>query len=135
MDQAALEVDAGYEVFDRFVVFGGLRYRPEAKVKTTGALDVVREADGRELDRSGHRCALHHSINDAWSASFRGDIGGSVWVRFRPGRNDSALASHAGFGVLAAYRYMAGLTTAVATTTHTTWPFRAALGMSGRSTF
>ena len=78
MDQAALEVDAGYEVFDRFVVFGGLRYNDlDVTVKATGALDVVREADGREnwLDPV---IGAHYTLpfNDKWSASFRGDIGG-----------------------------------------------------------
>ena len=111
MDQAALEVDAGYEVFDRFVVFGGLRYNDlEAKVKTTGALDVVREADGREnwIDPV---IGAHYTIpfNDAWSASFRGDIGGfGVGSDFAwQGIATLRWQATPGFGVLAAYRYMA----------------------------
>ena len=64
MDQLAVELDGGYEVLDRFVVFGGLRYIDmQARVKTTGALGAIRQAKGSEkLDRSRHRRALHHSV-------------------------------------------------------------------------
>jgi hypothetical protein len=111
MDQAALEVDVGYEVVDRFVVFGGLRYNDlEAKVQTTGALDVVREADGREnwIDPV---IGAHYTIpfNDTWSASLRGDIGGfGVGSDFAwQGIATLRWQATPGFGVLAAYRYMA----------------------------
>jgi len=110
MDQIALEVDVGYELVERFTVFGGLRYNDlSAKVKATGPLGNVESADGDEswVDPV---IGAHYSIpfSDVWSLTMRGDIGG-----FGVG-SDFAWQGVATFrwqaspsvGVLAAYRYM-----------------------------
>ncbi len=79
-------------------------------VKTTGALDVVREADGSEnwIDPV---IGAHYTLpfNDTWSASLRGDIGGfGVGSDFAwQGIATLRWQATPGFGVLAAYRYMA----------------------------
>ncbi len=110
MDQIALEVDVGYELVERFTVFGGLRYNDlSANVKATGPLGNVESADGDEswVDPIG---GAHFSIPlaEAWSLNLRGDIGGFgvgsdfAWqgvATFRWQFSDRA-------GALAAYRYM-----------------------------
>ena len=110
IDQLALEVNVGYELEERFTIFGGLRYNDlSATVKATGPLDNVESADGDEswVDPI---VGAHYSIplSDVWSLTMRGDIGG-----FGIG-SDFAWQGVATFrwqasprvGVLAAYRYM-----------------------------
>jgi len=111
LDQLALEVDGGYEVFDRFVVFGGLRYNDiDAKVKTTGVLDVVRQAKGSE-SWVDPLVGAHYTIpfNDQWSANLRGDIGGFGIGSDFAWQGVATLRWQAtpGLGVVAAYRYIA----------------------------
>ncbi len=110
LDQVALEANAGYEVRERLVVFGGLRYNDlSAEVVATGPLGNAQTAEGDEswVDPI---VGAHYSIplSDAWSLNLRGDIGG-----FGIG-SDFAWQGVATFrwqfsgraGALAAYRYM-----------------------------
>lgn len=109
MDQAAIEVDAGYEVAEHLTVFAGLRYNDiTVDVKRTGPLGVV-QRDGSEswVDPV---IGAHYAIPfaDTWSLTLRGDIGGfgvgsdfawqGVWtLRWQASPRT---------GVLAAYRYI-----------------------------
>lgn len=110
LQQVALEADAGYEVVERLTVFGGLRYVDiSSTVKLKGDLGNERKAN---LDQSwidpviGARYLM--PINDHWSASLRGDIGGFgigsdfAWQGLALLRWQSTPT----FGVLAAYRYV-----------------------------
>lgn len=111
MDQAALEVDLGYELIENFTVFAGLRYNDlSVDVKATGPLDESISADGSESWVDPVVGALYAiPFSDTWSASIRGDIGGFgvgsdfAWQAIAALRWQSS----PGFGVLAAYRYMA----------------------------
>jgi opacity protein-like surface antigen len=78
VDQVALEVSAGYEVIDRLTLFGGLRYNAlSTELEVRGPLGNVERA---EADESwvDPLIGAHYTIpiNDTWSASLRGDIGG-----------------------------------------------------------
>jgi hypothetical protein len=111
LNQSALEVDGGYEVVDRLVVFGGLRYNNlNTKLKVTGALDNVRKADTTE-DWIDPVIGAHYTIpfNDQWSANLRGDIGGFGIGSDFAWQGVAALRWQAtpGLGVVAAYRYIA----------------------------
>jgi hypothetical protein len=111
LNQSALEVDGGYEVVDRLVVFGGLRYNNmNTKLQVTGALDNVRKADATE-DWIDPVIGAHYTLpfNDQWSANFRGDIGGFGIGSDFAWQGIATLRWQAtpGLGVLAAYRYMA----------------------------
>jgi outer membrane receptor protein involved in Fe transport len=111
MDQAALEVDVGYELVERFTVFAGVRYNDlSVDVEATGPLGESRSVDGSEswVDPV---VGAHYSIpfSETWSANLRGDIGGfGVGSDFAwQGIATLRWQSSPGFGVLAAYRYMA----------------------------
>jgi hypothetical protein len=78
IDQLALEINAGYELAERFTVFGGLRYNDvSAEVRATGPLGNAESGDGDEswIDPI---VGAHYSIplSDAWSLTMRGDVGG-----------------------------------------------------------
>ncbi len=110
VNQGALEVDAGYEVVDRFVVFGGLRYNDlETQLKLNGALGNIRKVDASEswVDPV---IGAHYTIPfaDKWSATFRGDIGGfGVGSDFAwQGIATLRWQATPGFGVVALYRYI-----------------------------
>jgi hypothetical protein len=78
MDQTALEADAGYEVADNLVVFGGLRYVDlSGKVAAQGPLGVERSGHGG-ADWVDPVVGLMYTIpfSDEWSSTLRGDIGG-----------------------------------------------------------
>jgi hypothetical protein len=110
LQQTALEVDAGYEVVEHLTVFGGLRYIDlQSAVKLHGALGDTRKADLSQdwVDPViGARYLI--PINDQWSASLRGDIGGFgvgsdfAWQGIALLRWQAKPA----FGVVAAYRYI-----------------------------
>lgn len=108
MDQVALEVSGGYEVAERLVVFGGLRYNDVSmELDTSGPLGT-RSANTDE-NWVDPLIGAHYTVpfNDKWSFILRGDIGGFgvgsdfAWqtvasVRWQPRER---------LGVLAAYRY------------------------------
>jgi opacity protein-like surface antigen len=78
IDQIAFEVTAGYEVIERLVLFGGLRYNDlSTDVEVRGPLGNVERVDGDE-SWVDPLIGAHYTIpiNDTWSASLRGDIGG-----------------------------------------------------------
>jgi hypothetical protein len=109
MDQLAVEVDVGYELAERFVVFGGLRYNDlSLELDTTGPLGT-RSADADEswVDPV---IGVHYTIPfaDDWSVMLRGDIGGFgvgsdfAWQAVTTLRWQASPR----IGALAAYRYM-----------------------------
>jgi hypothetical protein len=110
VDQLALEVSYGYEVFDRLTLFGGLRYNDlAAEIKVTGPLGAS-QAGKASPDWVDPIIGAHYTIpfSEAWSLTLRGDIGG-----FGIG-SDLAWQGVASMrwqfsdkvGALAAYRYM-----------------------------
>ena len=111
MDQAALEVDLGYELVEHFTVFAGLRYNDlSVDVKATGPLGNTTSVDGSESWVDPVVGALYSiPFSDTWSVSLRGDIGGFgvgsdfAWQAIAALRWQSS----PGCGVLAASRYMA----------------------------
>jgi hypothetical protein len=110
LDQLAIEVNVGYELAERFTIFGGLRYNDmSAKVTATGPLGNAESAEGDEswIDPI---VGAHYSIPlaDAWSLTMRGDIGGfDVGSEFAwQGVATLRWQASPRVGVLAAYRYM-----------------------------
>jgi hypothetical protein len=108
MDQIALEVDGGYEVMERLVVFGGLRYNDVSiELDASGPSESISaDKDESWIDPV---IGAHYTVpfSDKWSMTLRGDIGGFgvgsdfAWqgvasVRWQPKER---------LGVLAAYRY------------------------------
>jgi len=109
LDQSALEVDVGYEVMERLVVFGGLRYNDlSVDIKTTGPLGT-RSAGGDE-DWIDPVVGAHYTIPfaDKWSFTMRGDIGGfGIGSDFAwQGVGTLRWQASERIGVLAAYRYI-----------------------------
>lgn len=109
MDQAALEVDVGYEVAERFTVFGGLRYNDlKVDVETTGPMGR-QSIDGSE-DWVDPVIGATYVIpfSETWSAVVRGDVGGFgvgsdfAWQGIATLRYQASPR----LGVLAAYRYI-----------------------------
>lgn len=108
IDQTALEVDGGYEVLERLVVFGGLRYNDiSLELDTSGPLGT--RSAREEQDWIDPVIGAHYTVpfSDKWSMTLRGDIGGFgvgsdfAWqtvasVRWQPKER---------LGVVAAYRY------------------------------
>jgi len=108
VDQTALEVDVGYEVIERFTVFGGLRYNDlSTDIYVSGPLDT-RRADASK-DWIDPVIGAHYLIpfSDAWSLNLRGDIGGFGVGSDFAWQGVATLRWQASdrFGVLAAYRY------------------------------
>jgi hypothetical protein len=111
LDQAALEVDVGYEVLDRLTVFGGLRYNDlSVDIKTTGPLGV--RSDGADEDWIDPVIGAHYTLglggNDKWSFTLRGDVGGfGVGSEFAwQGIGTLRWQASDRIGVLGAYRYI-----------------------------
>jgi hypothetical protein len=109
LDQAALEVDVGYEVTDRLTVLAGLRYNDlSVDVETTGTLGT-RTAGGDEswLDPV-IGAAYTIPFAEKWSFTLRGDIGGfGVGSDFAwQGLGTLRWQTSERVGVLAAYRYI-----------------------------
>jgi hypothetical protein len=108
MDQVAFEVSGGYEVMERLVVFGALRYNDiSMEIDTSGPLGT--RAASRDEDWIDPVIGAHYTIPfaDSWSVTLRGDIGG-----FGVGSDFAwqALASvrwqaSERLGVVGAYRY------------------------------
>lgn len=109
MDQAALEVDLGYEVLEHLTVFGGLRYNDlSVEVETSGPLGR-QSVDGDENWVDPVVGALYVlPFAEQWSAAFRGDIGGfGIGSDFAwQGLASLRWQASPSFGVLAAYRYI-----------------------------
>jgi hypothetical protein len=109
MDQAALEVDLGYEVLEHLTVFGGLRYNDlSVEVETSGPLGR-QSVDGDENWVDPVVGALYVlPFAEQWSATFRGDIGGfGIGSDFAwQGLASLRWQASPSFGVLAAYRYI-----------------------------
>lgn len=80
VQQTALEVDVGYAVAERITAFAGLRYNDldaDVKVRGAGPLGTEVTAGSSESWIDPVIGALTEiPINDKWSASLRGDIGG-----------------------------------------------------------
>jgi len=77
MDQVALEVAGGYEVLERLVVFGALRYNDiSMEIDTSGPLGT--RSASRDEDWIDPVIGAHYTIpfTDKWSFTLRGDIGG-----------------------------------------------------------
>lgn len=109
LDQSALEVDVGYEVMERLVVFGGLRYNDlSVDIKTTGPLGT--RSGGQGEDWLDPVIGAHYTIPfaDKWSFTMRGDIGGFGIGSDLAWQGAGTLRWQASerFGVLAAYRYI-----------------------------
>ena len=108
MDQVAFEVATGYEVMERFVLFGALRYND---------ISMEIDASGPLGERSGRRdedwidpvVGAHYTIPfaDQWSFTLRGDIGGFGVGSDFAWQTVGTLRWQASdrLGVLAAYRY------------------------------
>ena len=109
MDQAALEVDLGYEVLEHLTVFGGLRYNDlSVEVETNGPLGR-QSVDGDENWVDPVVGALYVlPFAEQWSATIRGDIGGfGIGSDFAwQGLASLRWQASPSFGVLAAYRYI-----------------------------
>jgi hypothetical protein len=109
LDQSALEVDVGYEVLDGLTVLAGLRYNDlQVEVTATGPL-ASRTAKGSESWIDPIVGAVYAMpVSDAWSFSFRGDIGGFgigsdfAWQGIASVRWQASPT----VGVIAAYRYI-----------------------------
>ena len=109
LDQSALEVDVGYEVMERLVVFGGLRYNDlSVDIKTTGPLGT--RSSGGDEDWIDPVVGAHYTIPfaDKWSFTMRGDIGGfGIGSDFAwQGVGTLRWQTSERFGVLGAYRYI-----------------------------
>jgi hypothetical protein len=109
LDQSALEVDVGYEVFERLTVYGGLRYNDlSVNVDTSGPLGT-RSADMDE-NWVDPVIGAHYTIPfaDEWSFTVRGDIGGfGVGSDFAwQGVGTLRWQVSERIGVLGAYRYI-----------------------------
>jgi hypothetical protein len=77
MDQIAFEVAGGYEVMERLVVFGALRYNDiSMEIDTSGPLGT--RSASRDEDWIDPVIGAHYTIPFAsqWSFTLRGDIGG-----------------------------------------------------------
>jgi hypothetical protein len=77
MDQVALEVAGGYEVLERLVVFGALRYNDiSMEIDTSGPLGT--RSASLDEDWIDPVIGAHYTIPfaDKWSFTLRGDIGG-----------------------------------------------------------
>jgi opacity protein-like surface antigen len=77
VDQAALEATYGYELRERLVVFGGLRYNDlSTDIKITGPLGSQKASKG--VDWVDPLVGAHYTIpfDEAWSLTLRGDVGG-----------------------------------------------------------
>lgn len=110
VDQTALELSYGYEVMERLVLLGGLRYNDLAvDIKATGPLGASQQASA-DADWVDPLIGAHYTMPfaDAWSLTLRGDIGGfgigadfawqaAATLRWQFSDN---------IGALAAYRYM-----------------------------
>jgi outer membrane receptor protein involved in Fe transport len=110
LDQAALEVDAGYAVLDQLTLIAGLRYNDiTAKVRAAGPLGNVEHASGSKSWVDPVLGASYRiPFNDTWSLMLRGDIGGfGVGSDFAwQGAATLRWQAKPTFGVLAAYRYI-----------------------------
>ncbi len=109
IDQAALEVDVGYEVIERLILLAGLRYNDlSVEIEATGPLGT-RAADQDEtwLDPV-IGAAYTVPFADKWSFTLRGDIGGfGVGSDFAwQGLGTLRWQASDRIGVLAAYRYI-----------------------------
>jgi hypothetical protein len=109
LDQSALEIDVGYEVFDRLTVFGGVRYNDlSVDVKTTGPLGT--RSDSADEDWIDPVIGAHYTFDfaDQWSFALRGDIGGfGVGSEFAwQGVGTLRWQANDRVGVLGAYRYI-----------------------------
>lgn len=109
VDQVALEVDVGHEMYDNFTVYAGLRYNDvSVKARVSGPLGSHRVDEGDSwIDPV---VGAHYTIPFAedWSLRLRGDIGGfSVGSEFA-----WQLAASLRWqlsptlGMIAAYRYI-----------------------------
>lgn len=77
MDQIAFEVATGYEVMERLVVFGALRYNDiSVEIDTSGPLGT--RSAKRDEDWIDPVIGAHYTLPfaDNWSFTLRGDIGG-----------------------------------------------------------
>ena len=109
LDQSALEVDVGYEVMERLIVFGGLRYNDlSVDIKATGPLGT--RSSGGDEDWIDPVVGAHYTIPfaDKWSFTMRGDIGGfGIGSDFAwQGVGTLRWQASERFGVLGAYRYI-----------------------------
>jgi opacity protein-like surface antigen len=110
MDQTALEVDLGWDLGDRFTVFGGLRY-----VDITSDI-TLKGPNGTKLRGKGSESWIdpvigaHYTypFNDEWSATLRGDIGGfGVGSQFAwQGIAELRWQVKPNIGIVGAYRYI-----------------------------
>jgi hypothetical protein len=109
VDQSALEVDVGYEVLERLVVFGGLRYNDlSVDIKTTGPLGTRSGSLGEDWLDPVIGALYTIPFADKWSFTMRGDIGGFGIGSDLAWQGAGTLRWQASerFGVLAAYRYI-----------------------------
>jgi hypothetical protein len=109
VDQSALEVDVGYEVMERLVVFGGLRYNDlSVDIKTTGPLGTRSGGLGEDWLDPIIGALYTIPFADKWSFTMRGDIGGFGIGSDLAWQGAGTLRWQASerFGVLAAYRYI-----------------------------
>jgi opacity protein-like surface antigen len=109
LDQSALEVDVGYEILDRLIVFGGIRYNDlSVEIKTTGPLGT--RSESADEDWIDPVIGAHYTIDfaDRWSFTLRGDIGGfGVGSEFAwQGVGTLRWQATDRVGVLGAYRYI-----------------------------
>jgi hypothetical protein len=109
LDQSALEVDVGYEVLERFTVFGGLRYNDlSVDLKTSGPLGA--QSDSADEDWVDPVIGAHYTFDfaDQWSFTLRGDIGGfGIGSEFAwQGVGTLRWQATDRFGLLGAYRYI-----------------------------
>lgn len=108
MDQVALEVSGGYEVMERLVVFGGLRYNDVSmEFDTSGPLGS--RSASKDESWVDPLIGAHYTVPfaDKWSFTLRGDIGGFGVGSDFAWQTVASLRWQAKerLGVLAAYRY------------------------------
>lgn len=108
MDQIAFEVATGYEVMERLVVFGALRYNDiSVEIDTSGPLGT--RSAKRDEDWIDPVIGAHYTLPfaDNWSFTLRGDIGGFGVGSDFAWQTVGALRWQASerLGVVAAYRY------------------------------
>mgnify|MGYP001765512930 CR=1 FL=1 len=110
MDQTALEVDLGWDLSDRFTVFGGLRY-----IDITSDIMLKGPNDTRVRGKGSEQwidpvIGAHYTypFSDKWSAMLRGDIGGfGVGSQFAwQGIAELRWQVRPNIGIVGAYRYI-----------------------------
>jgi hypothetical protein len=109
LDQTALEVDVGYEVMERLVVLGGLRYNDlSADVELTGPLGTSKDGTSENWVDPVIGATYTIPFADDWSFTLRGDIGGfGVGSDFAwQGLGTLRWQTSERVGVVAAYRYI-----------------------------